>query len=298
MILTSGSRRRVLSRLVAFLAAVELIAASCAPRTLTVPPAPDPVPVVPTPTPVERPPLLILVGDSATYDVVSSVVTVEESDSGAIRDSASYTEVVRAVLTPDSTTGFRLVYTSDSGYVLPLDRSPPPETVRATKNSVTVTHAIASDGVVIRIPDDSTQLCSSVQSLVSPLVGNVTARYLSISSSIHPRPIGSLEYATCNAGVIREVVGTTQTVEMRDEATNRPSLVLLVKGTIGTDSTRALPMRISGTMEGRTAATPDSGIAVLPAILEIELTSSLVAASSVKSQAFRQQVTTRFVKRR
>jgi len=222
-------------------------------------------------------------------------VTIERSDSMAVLDSTTYAETIRAVLTSDTALRFRLTLTSDSGYGLPRDRQPPPEAIRKSPQAIVSSQQLDDDVREAPPDEDSTALCPSKPSLVSPLLTGVMAQYLVHASQVQAVRRTMLQYRACPAGVLRHIAGFIERDAL--DGADRPPLVLRLQATIRTDSSRALPMRISGAMQGTATAMPASDIAVLPRSLELTFTSQFTAESSTKEQRFEQRVTTRLTKR-
>jgi hypothetical protein len=273
-----------------------LLVAACSRRVDIPTPGPVPEPVEP-PTPVvEARTLLMLAPDSATYDAHSTVVTVERSGTGLLPDSASYSETIQATLVTDLTSRYRLKISSDSGYRLPADRQPPPETVRKDSAAITNSQLLGGNEAGESIVRDTAAPCSSKPSLVSPLLTSVLARYLltaSTSDSVRPT---RLQYTICSAGVLRTVSGVLE-YDVGQHARDRSTVVFAIQAAIHADSSRALPMRISGTMKGNVTIQSGRDAGILPPDVELRLTSDINAASSSKSQHFEQRVTTRLLKR-
>jgi hypothetical protein len=296
MHLTPGFLRVLRQSAGALLMGSALVVTACAPRTDPPPALPVPVPVEPAPPPVERRPLVALAPDSATYDALSIVVTTERSPGTAVTDSVSYTESIRAVLSGDVAPRYRVTLISDSGYNLPPDRLPPPETVRKEVQPVISTRYFGASPTENLAQADTTVACPSQPSLVSPLLTNAIAQYLLNASRHEIVRRAALDYKVCSAGVFRTISGYIE----YDIDRNTPAQVqtsFVIQASISADSSRALPMRVSGTMMGTMTTMPGSDVHVLPDSLELQLITEIIAQSSTRMQEFQQRVTTRLIKR-
>jgi hypothetical protein len=223
-------------------------------------------------------------------------VTIERPPGTAATDSASYTESIRGVLSSDVAPRYRVTLISDSGYKLPADRLPPPETVRKDVQPVVSTRFFGGPTTENPAQADTTVACPSQPSLVSPLLTNAIVQYLLNASRHEIERRAALDYKVCSAGVFRTISGYIEyDTERNTPAQTRMSF--LIQASISADSSRALPMRVSGTMTGTVTTMPGTGVHVLPDSLELQLITEIIAQSSTRKQEFQQRVTTRLIKR-
>lgn len=300
MHLTPGFVRAPCHAVRTLAAVTALSMAACGRRPEPMPPVPVPVPAAPTPIPTEPASLLILAADSAWYDVSSTVTTTERSAATSRIDSASYTEAMRLVLMIDATAGgpgtFRLRLLSDSGYALPIDRSAPPETIRKDTLPMISEQLLESNGTVRHAANADSTVCRSTSSLVSPLLTSSIALYLSRASHALAAASTELSYRICSAGVERHLVGTINHQGGTSGVRTSPTRIG-IDARIDTDSSKALPMHLTGTLTGTATITAAEESYVLPTSILVETHSLFTAQSSIRQQRFEQRVVTRLTRR-
>lgn len=271
-----------------------LLLAACAPASKPVPtPFPAPLPV-PPPAPVAIPiPVPILAEDSAEYLIRTFVLTTQDSLGATIRrDSLVATERANAFVTSTRAGTFSLSVRSDSGFRISTDRMPPPETVRSAFSVVEVHSELQQPRLVTRFNTDTLAPCSAVPSLVSPLSVSILARYLTPDTSASAQ-IDTISFNVCDAGVSRQYEVVLRST--RDVQNPFDSKLL---GNFHADSSRALPMKITGSLIGRASISPNTRNLPLPDSLRIHLTIRLVATADPSGarrvQSYEQEVETLF----
>ena len=275
---------------------VTVLVSACAPSPVPTPtPEPVPAPVLPVPPVPPRIPVPRLVPDSAQYEVQSVVVTIEDSSSTSPRqDTVRVMETIQATLVERSTGSFELVVRSDSGYRTSEARQPPPETLRQEFAVLEAVVKLNRSRLVPQMSSDSVPACMTSASFVSPLSVLLFARYVQPGATPALEQ-DSISYRSCYAGVNREYMvkfTTVRTVE-------RP-FVTTIEGTLHSDSSRALPMRLTGQLNGFASALPANIEAPLPFTMTLDLTADLQAIAQAIStrhtQSFRQHIHTVFTR--
>ncbi len=260
-----------------------LLLTACARTPAPAPPAPAvPAPQPPPPTPPIAVPK-ILHPDSAYYRVTSTVITAQQSTPSQPDDSVSYQENMQIHVVPQGATSFTIRLESDSGYVLGTGRVFPPETVTALGyRNVAIATRVNSGGEAATITSAVTPPCPITPTLASPLLTTLLARFL-LARYAAPAASDSIHYLTCTAGV-----QITNDIRLRHLGPEH--LAIALEGRFLSDSSRALPMRISGITTGTATVAPDSGATVLPQLLDISLNITLTATSTIRQQQFQQRV--------
>lgn len=298
MYLTPGFlRSRVTWKSCAAILGVLLLAA-CSPPSNPVP-APLPVPLpapphVPVTTPI---PVPILAEDSADYFIRTLVLTTQDSLGVTVRrDSLVATERAHALVALNNGMTFSLRVRSDSGYRISTDRMPPPETVRTAYSGVDVQTALQRVHLAMRFNTDTLAPCSAFPSLISPLSASLLARYLVADSSVSIQT-DTVTFSTCDAGVSRAYSVVLRST--RDLANPFESKIV---GEFHADSSRALPMRLTGNLTGTASVSPNTGELPLPESLRIRLTIRLAATAELsgsrRMQSYQQEVETLFQRER
>lgn len=272
-------------------AAISLLfaAAACAPTPPREPAVtPSPAPNAPV-SPVAELSVPRLTADSATYAIVSHTKTLEESAPQIETDSIVIRERVITRLVPDSIRQlFTIELRSDSGYLLPPDRVPPPETIPKEVQRVTSTATAAWRTTGVQLSQTITPACPATPTLVSQLIPLVLARFV-VNAQSHIEATDSIQYSTCNAGVQVSNVLRFSPMSLADSALDFDIISI-------SDSSRALPMHTRGRTSGKATVTPISGTTGIPSRLTLSLDVSLTVSSSIRHQRFRQQVYLQFLR--
>ena len=260
-----------------------LLLAACARTPAPAPSAPAvPAPQAPPPTPPIAAPR-ILHPDSAYYRVTSTVITAQQSTPSQPDDSISYQEDMRIHVVPQGATSFTIRLESDSGYVLGTGRVFPPETATALEHrNIAITTVVNSGGDAATITSALSPPCPITPTLASPLLTTLLAHVL-LARYDAPATPDSIHYVTCTAAV-------HITNDLRFRNFGPDHLGIALEGRLLSDSSRALPMRISGITTGTATVAPDSGATVLPRLLDISLNITLTATSTIRQQHFQQRV--------
>lgn len=271
-----------------------LLVTACAPAPKSTPePLPPPLPV-PPPSPVTIPvPLPVLAEDSANYVIRTVVLTTQDSAATTVRrDSLLATERVRAQLVPRREATFSLKVHSDSGYRISTDRMPPPETNRSDFSPVELEVELHQAQFAMRFNTDTLAACSAFPSLVSPLSAAIFARYLAPDQMMVAQR-DTISFSACDAGVSRRYK-----VVIQSTRSSQDPFKSKIQGTFHTDSSRALPMRVSGNVAGEATVIPGIGERSLPEVVRVHLAIELTAIAEVsgmrRTQSYRQNIETRF----
>lgn len=294
-----GFRRAyfVLPRTTRFVAIATL--AACA-RTTPVPTPSAPVQPVAVPPPVVSEPSpnrsTLIAPDSALYDVTSTVIGSDTQVSSAPRDSVIYREVIASILTIGRDSSIAVTARSDSGYQLPRGRELPPEII--TKPRIPIHVSVQRDLRTQQLLNTTIPAeCSSAATLVSPVLPTLVLQSV-IQRRRESRVMrDSLSYIACQAGVsvqyiLRVIPESTPTTRSSND-----SLSYTITGTVVADSSRALPMRMSGQISGDAQLSGFSDARLFPAKVTINFRSDLLFQSTARTQRFHQRVTTTFAVR-
>lgn len=260
------------------------VLAACA-RT---PSPPPPLPQRPTPQAPPQAPSTTLIRrlqpERAAFLLTSTIVTIELTAHPAIHDSVMLREIVVADLLPDpSNQSLTLEFRSDSGYTLPTDRPPPPETISRTPTPAHVAARVSWTAQSILLNRSSlSSSCSTIPTLLSDLIPILLTRYILLQQTSAQYP-DSVRYINCTGGV-----SITNTLLLRQ--TPPDSLTIPFQAISSSDSSRALPMHMQGTMMGKATVVPGSGTTALPSTVIVTSTLSVTAKNSKRQQQFRQTV--------
>lgn len=289
--------RRVLQRFTR--CAATTIVIGCARTT------PVPTPTVPVPPPGSPPPAAspatparptIIAPDSGLYDVTSTVIGSDADAASAPRDSVIYRELVASILTISRDSSITITVRSDSGYQLPRGRELPPEIIAKPRTPIRV--SVQRDLRTQRLLNSTiAQECSSAATLVSPIMPALVLQFV-METARESRPMrDSLSYTACQAGVlVRYALNFFQ--ESISPTRSADSVFRYrVAGMVTADSSRTLPMRMSGQISGDAEIAHRRAVRTLPDEVMIRLQSDLVFQSAVRTQRLQQRVATRFVLR-
>lgn len=276
--------------------AATAILVACA-RTTPVPAPSTPVQPVVSPPPVVSQPFPIrstlIAPDSALYDVTSTVIGSDADAPSAPRDSVIYRELVAGVLTIGQDSSITLIAQSDSGYQLPRGRDLPPELVARPRTPirVSVTRDIRTQRI---LNSPGAPECSPAATLVSPVMPALLLQFV-IQTTRESRTIrDSLSYTACQTGVI---VHYTLYFSPDSVSATRPADSVFryrISGTVAADSSRVLPMRMSGQISGNAEISRHTQTRALPDEVMIRLQSDLMFQSALRTQRLQQRATTRF----
>lgn len=249
------------------------------------PPAPlPPPPFIPPPQhPIEP------TADSAFYTLTATIITTEQAPTPGVADSLTLRETIRARLSP--TPGKQLLMfelESDSGYALPTDRAPPPETIRAVRLPARAYASLAwAPDAAVHAATDTSSSCDAVPTVLSDLIAATYLRYLAITHKLATPKIttpDSLHYSTCTAGVSSTHLAVLLPVPDSND-------IIDITLSTSSDSSITLPMRVAGQSRGRARFTPDFlGRTTLPLQFTFELESRIQATSDQRAQVFQQRV--------
>lgn len=247
-----------------------------------IPPAPVPVPQEATP-PLAQAAKQPLTADSANYLLLSHTKTLEESAPDMPADSITIREKILIRLLPDSSqTALAIELRSDSGYSLPPDRNPPPETIRKESEPVAATAIASWKGADLRLRHLMTPACPSSPTLVSQLIPLILARFIAARTTTR-EPTDSIHYASCTGGVQLANTLRFSRVTLDDSS-------LEFNLSFSSDSSRTLPMNTHGIISGKATVVPSTGTTAIPDRLSVSLDGHLTASSSVRQQRFRHYV--------
>lgn len=269
------------------------------PGPATVPPA-QPVVSPPAILPQASPTRSRLIApDSAVYDVTSIVIGSDLDVPSAPRDSAVYRELITSTLTIGRDSSITVTAQSDSGYQLPRGRDVPPEIAARSKTAYRASVQRELPSQRMRNATVAAD-CSPGATLVSPVMPLLALQF-AMQITREPRfGRDSLSYTTCQTGLlIRHTLhiapdsGLTAIIS-RSTAGARG---YVISGTIAADSSRALPMRMTGQISGSAELSSRNGVGILPAELRIKLQTDLSFQSSTRTQRLQQSSTTTFVAR-
>lgn len=250
------------------------------PRQAPVPPSATPPSPIPPIAELSKP---RLTADSAAYLITSHTTTLEESAPEIPADSIAIHEKVIARLVPDSSgNALRIELQSDSGYSLPSDRSPPPETIPKEPERVTATAIAAWETTGVHLSHAITPACPASSTLVSQLIPLVLARFVLNTQTVIQVP-DSIQYLTCTGGV--RVMNVLHFSPM-----SRTDSVLQFDIISASDSSRALPMHTRGSTSGKATVAPMTSATGIPSRLSLSLDVLVTASSSIRHQRFRQQL--------
>lgn len=232
-------------------------------------PAPTPQPVVPdtsvpavTPAPSATP--VALSAGTRRFEVAWTTHN-QDLDTG-VRDSLATSALVSVTLVPGSTRRLDVMALISWGGADSLK----PDTLRGSLE--TDGAGFRQDGLVSGCPRERVRD-------FSPLL----LRLLLLRAMTDRQTVDSLSYRSCASGVVRSSEGAiTWDGEPRQAASS-----LVVAGRLTADSSRALPLRLTGQVSGRARQESD-GTAVLA--LEGELVTALEARGPGITQRVRQTV--------
>jgi len=267
------------------LLSVLLVATACSRRPPASTPLPEPVPQEADSIVLPLVQVVRLSPDSADYTIHSQTITTEITTSPFVVDTLKLEELVHMTLIPVADGRIELTLSSDSGYDAGPNRLPPPETIQSVRGRV-VLHTRLSAGHPVEVHRvDQADSCAGAMTLISPLVSAAMTWFVAQITN-HGSPNDSLSYSTCSAGIVRRHRLSFEIVHAAAD-----SLRILLSGTVLADSSRALPMLLRGTLNGKGTALPSRGSAVLPRWVLLDLLVELSAtAGAIRHQSFRQHV--------
>lgn len=252
-----------------------------------VPQAPAPVdsaiafipPVLPTPS--------ILQSDSGWY-MTRSLTTTHESQA-QIADSAQYEERIHVLLRSTAPSRWMLTLQSDSGHRQAPSRQDSRDSLR-----VSITDSIPLSARAMFDEQDSASIviepsenCVSPQSLLSPLIALLFSRHLTGAAGNAPE---TLHYTTCYPGSL--VTTRVQLPRTNDSPPANGVVYHRITILLSADSTKFLPMELSGTMVGATQSFGRDH--QLPDSLKISAIGELFFRNSLREQRIHQTVETTF----
>lgn len=269
-------------RVVAVVFAAGALATACTSRpaqTIQLPlPVPDTLQAVP-PTLHKT----SIQADSDTYLITVRTRTTEDPPDNTPPDSVTLHEIVTISLAPvASGDGFILRVHSDSGMVLPTNRIPPPETLEIPRHSTTATAYVSFRSPSRLSESTNSLLCPRTPTLVSQLIPTVISRFITSRFSAFEASDSTI-YSTCIGGLsVRNLLIFT----------SPPTNIYTSQFTISSssDSSRVLPMHITGNTSGKATVAPDSSATVLPSYLAVTLDLTLDAKSTQRKQRLHQHI--------
>ncbi len=294
-----GFRRthRALQRLIQ--CAATTIVIGCA-RTTPVPAPTTPVQPVASPPPPLSPPSptrpITITPDSALYDVTSTVIGSDTDVASAPRDSVIYHESVASILTIGRDSSITVTVRSDSGYQLPRGRELPPEIIARPRTPIRV--SVTRDLRTQRMLNGPmTSECSPAATLVSPVMPVLVVQFVTQTMRESRTMRDSLLYTACQTGIV-----VHYTLYFSPDSAPTPRLTdsvfrYRIAGTVTADSSRVLPMRMSGQISGDAEISRHNTTRTLPGEVTIRLQSDLTFQSAVRTQRLHQRATTKFAVR-
>lgn len=270
-----------------------LVVASCttAPRVAVPAPPPAPTePTLPSTTQTFRPSALS--PDASTYDVISQVTTTETASTGdVVRDSIEYREALHAILALSAGGLASVSLRSDSGYIVVRGRDMAPEVAARFKRPIA--HVVRQSASTPRIvPDSVAGECSSVATLASPLLPALALR-LALQTTKEPRAArDSLVYSSCQAGTIIRNVIEINSATFEPSSGVADTIRYEIRGAVAADSTRTLPMRLTGQIKGEAFLVHERLQRSLPVHAQVVLQLDLRFENSLRTQRVQQRVVT------
>lgn len=264
-----------------FLLLVTLSASGCSAvrRPLPVPPVSTKPVLDSTPSPKSVSRTLRPQTDTFAINVVTQAFELTENHRS---DSTHRQSQFSARLSPDI-----------SGWILTLEgeRISDSSTVGKNKRSTadtteSLTIKFDQEGRRAVIPPAQDSLCLANSALLSPLIARLLVPPVLTNDQQHQVASDGLTYTACSSGT--RVIILAGIEFLQNEASQ---IKVTIKGQLRSDSTKALPLRITGLLTGEGRILLSSLQAPIAETIELTLHLDMAAESSAKKQQFKQSTT-------
>ena len=241
----------------------------------------------------------VLIPGTRSYEATLSTVSEERAAESPRRDSTVTTPKFLILLRRVAGGGFLLQLQSDPWRSPTVDSTSPPARTPTSSGTTPVPLQLAVDsfGMHAVLLARAGPACSAPGTeTFSPLATRLLilpGLLLTNSTNVLK---DSLNYRICSGGTPLQAsieLEYTRDPARRDLHSGSSPVAVQLRGSVRGDSTRALPMRLHGTLTGRAAVTPDTGTSALATLVTADFVLDLTAESSVKRQDFRQTVRVR-----